>query len=99
MRKTLQQGEDLFRQGDPSDVIYMVDQGRLEVLRDTPGGVLQLGFIEQGEHVGEMGPLFGLRRSATVRALSPTTVTGYTVKAFGDLVGTDSLPSLIRGRR
>lgn len=99
VRTTLQQGEDLFRQGDPSDVIYMVDQGRLEVLRDTPGGVLQLGFIEQGEHVGEMGPLFGLRRSATVRALSPTTVTGYTVKAFSDLVGKDSLPSLIRGRR
>ncbi len=96
--RSLVAGEALFAQGDPSDLIYMLEEGRLEVVRDTPEGEIPLGFIERGEHVGEMGPLFGLRRSATVRALEPSTLTGYTVKAFRDLVGAERLPRLIRGR-
>ena len=98
VQRLLGSGEDLFQQGDPSDLIYMVDEGRLEVVRDAPDGLLVLGTIDKGEHVGEMGPLFGLRRSATVRATEPSVVTGYTVKAFRDLVGAERLPSLIRGR-
>ena len=90
---------DFSAQGDPSDFIYMVGEGRFEVVRDTPDGQTHLGYIEKGEHVGEMGPLFGLRRSATVRALEPCQVTGYTSKAFRDLVGAENLPKLIRGRR
>jgi putative ABC transport system ATP-binding protein len=96
---TLEPGGYLFRQGDPSDRIYMVEHGRLEVVRDTPDGELVLGHIEEGTHVGEMGPLFGLPRSASVRALAPTTLTGYTAKAFRDLVGADNLPNLIRAGR
>ena len=92
-------GEVLFHQGDPSDFIYMVAEGRFEVVRDTPDGQIHLGYIEKGEHVGEMGPLFGLRRSATVRAIEPCQVTGYTSKAFRDFVGAENLPKLIRGRR
>ena len=45
-----------------------------------------------------MGPLFGLPRSATVRARTDATVTGYTAAAFRDLVGAEQLPALIRGR-
>ena len=99
VQRLLGSNEELFKQGDPSDLIYMVDEGRLEVLRDTPDGQIVLGTIDKGEHVGEMGPLFGLRRSATVRALESSVVTGYTVKAFRDLVGAERLPSLIRGQR
>jgi len=51
-----------------------------------------------GEHLGEMGPLFGLPRSATIRARTDAVLTGYTAKAFRDHVGADRLPSLIRGR-
>ena len=91
-------GQDLFCQGDPSDLIYMVDAGEIEVVRDTGHGEIVLGTIGPGEHVGEMGPLFGLRRSATARARTDVTVIGYTVKAFRDLVGPERLPSLIRGR-
>ena len=45
-----------------------------------------------------MGPLFGLPRSATVRARTDATLTGYTAAAFRDLVGAEQLPALIRGR-
>lgn len=91
-------GQYLFRQGDPSDLIYVVDTGQIDVVRDAPSGELALASLGAGEHVGEMGPLFGLPRSASARAARDTTLTGYTATAFRDLVGAERLPSLIRGR-
>ena len=95
----LDAGANLFEQGDPSDLIYVVDSGELEVLRESPEGEVRLSIIRPGEHVGEMGPLFGLDRSATVRARMDSTLIGYSVKAFRKLVGDDKIPSLIRGGR
>jgi putative ABC transport system ATP-binding protein len=95
---TLGAGEELFHQGDPSDLIYIIDTGEVDVVRDTPDGELRLDTLGPGDHVVEMGPLFGLRRSATVRARGDATLTGYSAKTFRDLVGAENLPSLIRGR-
>ncbi len=95
----LDAGKNLFEQGDQSDLIYVVDTGELEVLRESPEGEVRLSIIQPGEYVGEMGPLFGLDRSATVRARLDSTLTGYSVKAFRNLVGDDKIPSIIRGRR
>jgi putative ABC transport system ATP-binding protein len=95
---TIRAGEFLFREGDPSDLIYMVHDGEVEVVRRSPDGEIVLAALGKGEHLGEMGPLFGLRRSASVRARTDARLTGYTVKAFRDLVGAERLPSLIRGR-
>ena len=95
---TLAAGTTLFRQGDPSDLIYVVETGQVEVLRETPDGELLLATLGPGDHLGEMGPLFGLPRSASVRARSDATLTGYTTAAFRDRVGAKHLPALIRGR-
>ena len=61
--------EVLFRQGDPSDFVYMVLAGTVEVLRvRTDGGHERLATVGQGQYVGELGPLLSLPRSATARA-------------------------------
>jgi putative ABC transport system ATP-binding protein len=95
----LEAGDNLFRQGDRSDLIYIVESGELEVVRQSPEGELLLNVVQPGDYVGEMGPLFGLDRSATVRARTPSTLTGYGVKAFREMVGDDKIPALIRGQR
>lgn len=95
---SLTAGQELFRQGDPSDLIYMIDDGQLDVVRSTPDGEVLLATLSSGAHVGEMGPLFGLLRSATVRARTDATVTGLNVKGFKELVGPERIPSMIRGR-
>ncbi|TVR26451.1 MAG: ATP-binding cassette domain-containing protein [Ilumatobacter sp.] len=95
---TVTAGQYLFRQGDPSDLIYVIDSGEIDVVRDTPDGEIPLASLGPGEHLGEMGPLFGLPRSASARAAVDTTLTGYTAATFRDLVGAERLPSLIRGR-
>ena len=92
----IEAGANLFEQGDPSDLIYVLDSGQLEVFRDSPDGEILLSVIEPGEHIGEMGPLFGLHRTATVRARTASSLTGYSAKAFRNLVGDDRIPSLIR---
>jgi len=91
-------GATLFEQGDASDLIYLVESCELEAVRDMPEGPLVLGTLRAGDYVGEMGPLFGLNRTATVRAVADSSLTGYSVKAFRDLVGAHTIVSLISGR-
>ena len=95
---TLPRRATLFHQGDPSDLVYIVETGTMDVLRDTPDGELVLATIGPGEHLGEMGPLFGLPRTASVRARTDATLTGYSMAAFRELIGASNLPGLIRGR-
>lgn len=65
----LNEGDYLFAQGDAGEALYIVTSGRLKVLiDDEQGGQLQVGFIEEGEPVGEMQVFTGGKRTATVVA-------------------------------
>jgi putative ABC transport system ATP-binding protein len=83
VRVTLGAGEVLFEQGDPSDLVYVVESGRLEVFLQTGDGRRErIVVVPAGGYVGELGPLLKLRRSASVAALEPTVLTGYDVAEF-----------------
>jgi putative ABC transport system ATP-binding protein len=41
-----------------------------------------LATVGAGNYIGELGPILNMPRSASVRALEDTVVTGYTVRAF-----------------
>ena len=58
-------GELLFEQGDPTDGLYVLRSGRLQVLQ----GEVVLTELGRGAVVGELGLLTGQVRSASVRAL------------------------------
>jgi putative ABC transport system ATP-binding protein len=76
-------GDILFRQGERGDLIYFITSGSLEVYRElVDGGTEPLATIGVGNYIGELGPILNLPRSASVRALEDTVVTGYTVRAF-----------------
>jgi putative ABC transport system ATP-binding protein len=76
-------GEILFRQGDLSDLVYVVDQGDVELVRAlADGGEEVLSRYGKGEYFGELGPMFRLRRSATARAIGPCRVSGLPVSDF-----------------
>ncbi len=67
---TLKSGEDLFRQGDPADAAYIVVNGRLRAVVETPeGGEQVLAEMGPGEMVGEMALFTRSSRSATVYAV------------------------------
>jgi putative ABC transport system ATP-binding protein len=92
----LTSGSVLFEQGSMGDLIYVVADGELEVVRESADGAEELLKIAApGEYVGEIGPLFRTARSATVRARTDATVTGYTVQAFRRLFETSTEPHFI----
>jgi len=80
---TLHPGEVLFSQGDPGDLVYVVNHGAVDIVRRRiDGSEEQLAQLGPGRYFGELAPLFGLRRSASARASTHSTVTGYSLVDF-----------------
>jgi putative ABC transport system ATP-binding protein len=91
--------EVLFEQGTMGDLIYVVSEGELEIVRElASGGEEVLKLVSPGEYFGEIGPVFHLPRSATVRARTDATVVGYTVRAFRERLGVGGVRHLIEHR-
>ena len=61
-------GEDIVRQGDLGDCMFVVQSGRVEVLQATDSGEQHLAYLETGDFSGEMAVFEKETRSATVRA-------------------------------
>jgi len=92
-------GSVVFRQNTMGDLIYVVTEGEFEIVRELPDGAEELlSTASAGEYFGEIGPLFGLPRSATVRAITDGTIVGYTVKEFRQRLGAHGIQDLIERR-
>jgi putative ABC transport system ATP-binding protein len=92
-----QPGQVVFEQGDRSDLVYTIEEGQIEIVRQRADGTEELvALLGTGRYFGELGPLFGLRRSATSRALDHAVVTGYTPRDFRDLVGSGKVAEAIK---
>jgi putative ABC transport system ATP-binding protein len=78
-------GELLFSQGDRGALVYVVDEGAVEILRVRDDGTEELlNVVGPGSYFGEFSPMFGLPRSASASASGPTVVTGYGLRQFRD---------------
>ncbi len=79
----LSPGQRLFDQGDPPDVVYIVMDGAIELVRQLADGREEVLVRHgRGEYFGELGPMFGLRRSATARAATQARVLGLPLSEF-----------------
>jgi putative ABC transport system ATP-binding protein len=95
----LKAGEVLFEQSTMGDLIYVVSEGELDIVRELANGGEELVKISgPGDYFGEMGVLFHIPRSATVRARTDATVVGYTAQAFRERLGVSGLGELIEHR-
>jgi putative ABC transport system ATP-binding protein len=98
-RVELDDDEVLFRQQSEGRLIYTVESGEIDILRehgDAPDELLTT--LGAGEYFGEMAPLFGIQRSATARARGRAVVVGYTIHDFRDRVAAEGLSSLLDHR-
>ena len=87
-REHFEPGQDVFRQGDVGDRLYIILGGEAEVRRDG-AVVAQLG---PGQCFGEMALLSQTTRSATVRCLSAMDVLSLPKAEFAVLA--DNIPDL-----
>lgn len=75
---TFSAGEALFRQGDVSTGLYLIDEGVVRLRGRTPGdGHVDLALLGPGETVGEFSLLDGGPRSAS--AFADTAVRGWRI--------------------
>lgn len=95
---TLVDGEVLFREGDHGDLVYVIADGRVDLVRQRDDGSEELlQRANPGDYFGELSPMLGLPRSATARAVGPATLTGYTLRSFRRHVGGPTPGSLLAG--
>ena len=93
-------GEELCRQGDPADALFVVDAGSLVVAARLPGGrEVELARIGPHDVLGELALLDGGGRTATVRALEPTRVLRLARGDFHALVARRDAPARSLRRR
>lgn len=76
-------GQVLFRQGDPSDFVWEILDGTVDVARELADGSEEiLAARSAGSYIGELGPLLGFPRSATVRACTATRLRSISAHEF-----------------
>lgn len=82
-------GTELFHQGDAGEALYVVLNGRLEVVSEPEAGRRVLvGELGRGASVGEMSLLTGERRSASVRAIRDSELLRIDSARFAHFLGT-----------
>ena len=72
--KDYQDGEIIIRQGDVGECMYVIQDGKVEILIEQDGQEVQLAVRSNGDFIGEMAIFERDVRSATVRALGPVRI-------------------------
>ncbi|MCH7618866.1 MAG: cyclic nucleotide-binding domain-containing protein [Candidatus Marinimicrobia bacterium] len=71
IEKDFHEGEVICNEGDAGDYIYILKKGKLGVYKDDN---LVSEYEKPGTILGEMSIILGEERTATIKALSPSTV-------------------------
>jgi CRP/FNR family transcriptional regulator len=90
--KLYQPGEVIIRQGEVGDCMFVVQEGKVEVILEIEGREVQLDVHGEGQFFGEMALFDRDVRSATVRAFGEARVLTIDKKNFMRRVHAD--PSL-----
>lgn len=85
----LKPGDFLYREGDPSDSVYFIESGMVEVHRSSDDESVVLAELGTGQILGEMGVVLDEPRSTTVRASSETTLMALDAEQFRSAFGTN----------
>ena len=67
---TVRKGDYFFRENDPADCMYVLESGRVAVVKEWAGSEMLLRHLGEGDCFGEMALLDLFPRSASVRAES-----------------------------
>ena len=82
-REYVPAGTEIVREGEFGSRFYVVVAGLLAVTQDARG---ERALLRPGDYFGEVAPAMGIRRTASVRAITPSTVASCDRVAFDEFV-------------
>jgi CRP-like cAMP-binding protein len=87
-------GTDIIQQGDEADIFYVIVEGEVEVIKDRPDtGAQVIAHLKDGDYFGEIGLLYRIPRTATVRAVSDVMALALDRETFIRIVSESDLTS------
>ena len=75
-------GDEIVRQGETGDCMYVIQMGQAEAIQGKEGKAVRLAVLGEGDVFGEMALFERKSRSATVRALGEVRVLTIDKKTF-----------------
>src|SRR5690606_4792761 len=81
-------GETLFEEGSEGDRAYIIQEGRLEIVKRSRSRNVLLAVRGSGEVIGEMALLEDAPRTAPVRARTDTRLVAISKQQFDNLLDT-----------
>jgi CRP-like cAMP-binding protein len=82
-REYVPAGTEIVREGEFGSRFYVVVAGLLAVTQDARG---ERALLRPGDYFGEVAPAMGIRRTASVRAITPSTVASCDRVTFDEFV-------------
>ncbi|MGH8705643.1 MAG: Crp/Fnr family transcriptional regulator [Burkholderiales bacterium] len=97
-RLTYEEGQVMFRQGDPPDFAYIVMDGEVDISVPTPKGPLLVNTLKRNDVIGEIGIFGDVSRTATATARSRVEVLRISRDVFVNVIrgNPDAAIALIR---
>ncbi len=93
--KKLSGGEMLFREGDTGDVMYLIRQGRIKIIKAMGDEEKVLAVLKEGDFFGEMAIIDGSPRSAAAIAVDDVTLLMIDKETFHSKIRENPLISYI----
>lgn len=90
---TFRPGDLIVEEGTQATAVYWIEEGEVEVFQRTEQHDRILATLGEGQYFGELASLLETRRTASVRAVTPTVVSVHNVRTFRDRVRTQGFPS------
>jgi CRP-like cAMP-binding protein len=69
-QRRLVPGQALFQEGEPGDLLYVIQAGDVELVRDAPGGQRVVARLGPGDFFGELSIVEGTRRTSRAVAVN-----------------------------
>jgi CRP-like cAMP-binding protein len=79
-------GENLMNRGDPPDSVYVIIEGEVQIIGETPAGEFVVATVGRNALQGEIGVITNTPRGATVRAKTPVRALKIAADVFLRLV-------------
>ena len=80
------EGEYIFREGDLGTEMYIIHEGKIEIVNSINGEETAIAILEKGDFFGEMSILEDMPRAASARALTPSKVLAINGSTFDQML-------------